>query len=247
MPAADPSSTRAHHLPEPLPADPLPLFQDWFDHAQRLRPTPNPNAMSVATVGPDGAPSARILLCKRIEPAAGFIVFYTNYRSAKANALDANPRAAAVFHWDALDRQVRLEGPVTRSPEDESDSYFASRPLDSRVGAWASDQSQPLASRAAFQQRIRDAATLLGLKGARVDDDGLHPSPDSPVIRVPRPPNWGGYRLWVARIELWVSGPGRLHDRAVWTRRLAPATIDGVPGFIADPKFPGWSGTRLMP
>ena len=135
-------------LPEPLPADPMPLFQEWFREAGARRAQPNPDAMIVATTASSGKPSARVVLCKRIDVAGGYVVFFTNYESRKGRELAARPRAAAVFHWDALHRQVRIEGPIVRSPDSESDQYFASRALDSRIAAWASAQSEPLASRA---------------------------------------------------------------------------------------------------
>ena len=134
-------------LPEPLPADPMPLFQQWFSEAAARRAQPNPDAMVVATTASNGNPSARVVLCKRVDVAAGYVVFFTNFESRKGRELAARPRAAAVFHWDALHRQVRIEGPVVRSPDAESDQYFASRALDSRIAAWASEQSEPLASR----------------------------------------------------------------------------------------------------
>jgi pyridoxamine 5'-phosphate oxidase len=121
-------------LPQTLPSDPMPLFAAWFAHARERRLQPNPDAMVLATVA-DGQPSARVVLCKRIAPEDGYLVFFTNYLSRKGRELAAHPRAAVVFHWDALHRQVRIEGRIVRSPAEESDAYFASRPLDSRIGA----------------------------------------------------------------------------------------------------------------
>ena len=214
--------------PEPLPADPMPLFHEWFREAGGRRAQPNPDAMIVATTASSGEPSARVVLCKRIDIAAGYIVFFTNYESRKGHELAALPRAAAVFHWDALHRQVRIEGPVIRSPVSESDQYFASRALDSRIGAWASAQSEPLASREVLQQRVSEFATRFGIApGAR---DGT----------VPRPPHWGGYRLWVERIELWAEGANRVHDRAVWTRSVQRADEFSFAGGA-------WRSTRLNP
>src|SRR6185503_12350379 len=143
-------------LPEPLPTDPMPLFQEWFREAVARRAQPNPDSMIVATTASSGELSARVVLCKRIDVGAGYVVFFTNYQSRKGRELAARPRAAAVFHWDALHRQVRIEGPMVRSPASESDEYFASRALDSRIGAWASAQSEPLASREALQQQVRE-------------------------------------------------------------------------------------------
>lgn len=215
-------------LPEPLPTDPMPLFDEWFRDAVARRTQPNPNAMVVATAGSNGDPSARVLLCKRVSVDDGYVVFFTNYQSRKGREVAARPRAAAVFHWDALHRQVRVEGPIARSPESESDEYFASRGLDSRIAAWASAQSEPLASREVLQQRVREVAARFGI------------APDGTSGTVPRPPHWGGHRLWVERIELWTEGANRVHDRAVWTRPLQPA---GEHAFSGGP----WRSTRLNP
>ena len=217
-------------LPEPLPADPFPLFASWFHDAHTQQSQPNPNAFTLATVDPDGRPSARILLCKAIDPGAGFIEFFTNYSGRKGVALDSNPRAAACFFWDALDRQVRIEGLVTRCPDARNDEYFASRPWESRIGAWASDQSKPIASRAGMAAKVTAAMKRFGL------------DPDQPPVgpvTIPRPPHWGGYRLYAERVDLWVCGVGRVHDRAAWTRTLTPRP----PAFAAGP----WSATRLQP
>jgi pyridoxamine 5'-phosphate oxidase len=215
-------------LPVPLPADPMPLFQKWFDEATARRAQPNPDAMVVATTADSGNPSARVVLCKRIDIDAGYVVFFTNFESRKGRELAARPRAAAVLHWDALHRQVRIEGPVVRSPDVESDQYFASRALDSRIAAWASEQSQPLASREVLQQRVREVAARFGI------------APGSMSGTVPRPPHWGGHRLWVETIELWTEGANRVHDRAVWTRSLQR---------VDDYSFAGgpWRSTRLNP
>lgn len=197
-----------HSLPEPLPVDPLPLFASWLNDASERRMQPNPDAMLLATVDGDGHPAARVVLCKRLNAEAGYLAFFTNYESRKGRELSIHPRAAAVFHWDALHRQVRVEGPVIRSPEWESEAYFASRPLDSRVGAWASAQSEPLPSRGALIEKVRQAATRFAIQ------------PGASAGAVPRPPYWGGYRLWIESIELWAEGANRLHDRAVWRRAL---------------------------
>jgi pyridoxamine 5'-phosphate oxidase len=212
---------RQDPLPEELPADPMPLFAQWFEAARVAQSQPNPDAMVLATATDDGRPSARVVLLKRLVTNPGYVVFYTNYDSRKGHELAANPRAAAVVHWDALGRQVRLEGVVSVSPADESDAYFVSRPLDSRIGAWASAQSQPLASRSTLLARVAAETSRLG-------------------ATVPRPPNWGGYRLWPEAVELWTEGAFRIHDRARWTRGLAPESSGA---FRAGP----WQATRLYP
>jgi len=207
-------------LPSTLPADPMPLFQEWFDGARKARAQPNPDAMALATASADGQPSVRVVLCKKLVADPGFVVFFTNYDSRKGRELGANPRAAAVFHWDAFGRQARVEGRIVMSPGDESDEYFASRALDSRIGAWASLQSQPLDSRRTLLKRVAAEAARF-------------------ATHVPRPPHWGGYRLWPETVELWIEGPFRVHDRARWTRALA----ERGDGFAPGP----WSATRLFP
>jgi len=209
-------------LPGDLPADPFPLFAEWFAAARSGAVQRNPDAMVVATSTPAGRPSARVVLCRKLVAEPGYVVFYTNYDSRKGGELAANPRAAAVLHWDAMNRQVRLEGPVLRSPAAESDEYFAGRPLDSRIGAWASLQSQPLGSRGELLKRVAEQTARFG-------------------THVPRPPHWGGFQIWPESLELWIEGSFRVHDRARWTRELRPRA-DG-PGFAAGP----WSATRLFP
>jgi pyridoxamine 5'-phosphate oxidase len=232
-------------LPEPLPADPFPLFRTWFDEAHQRKVQPNPNAMTLATCDPPdtanplpglGRISARVVLCKEIHLDRSCIVFYTNYQGRKSESLLANPRAACVFHWDVFDRQVRMEGLVARSPAHESDAYFHSRPWLSRAAAWASDQSRPIDSRAALLARLESTLARFGLSMSG-------PAPGQ-SISIPRPPHWGGFRFFPDAIELWCGSRARLHDRARWTRTLTPATIDAVPGFAPTSS---WSGTRLQP
>jgi pyridoxamine 5'-phosphate oxidase len=190
--------------------DPIKQFRLWFNAAvasgSRL-----PESMTLATSTSDGKPSARVVLLKSVD-ADGF-VFYTNYRSAKAQQLDANPQAALVFYWVGLDRQVRVEGRVERVSASESDKYFSTRPRESQLGALASPQSEVIASREVLEERLRKLE----------DDYGDR--------EVERPAHWGGYRLKPARIEFWENRPSRLHDRIVyelqadgsWTiKRLAP-------------------------
>jgi pyridoxamine 5'-phosphate oxidase len=188
--------------------DPLQQFQRWFEQALAGQ-LPEPNAMTLATVGEGGRPSTRVVLIKGYD--ARGIVWYTNYDSRKGRELAANPWAALQFHWVELERVVRIEGRVEKAGADESDAYYASRPLDSRLGAWASPQSQVISSRAVLVAAAAKAAAV----------HALHP---------PRPPHWGGYRLVPDTWEFWQGRKSRLHDRlryrqdgSAWVReRLAP-------------------------
>jgi pyridoxamine 5'-phosphate oxidase len=222
-------------LPDSLPADPLVVVKGWLEQARAAHSQPNPDSMVLATSSRDGRPSARVVLCKEIVPQPGFVVFYTNYLSAKGRQLKDNPRAAAVMHWDAFHRQVRLEGPVVVAPEVDSDAYFASRTWQSRIGAWASEQSEPIASRARLLEAVKETARRFG-----APSPGSPGADDSLKVTVPRPPHWGGYRLWADTVELWVEGAARIHDRARWQRGLRALAGSS---FKADP----WVATRLQP
>jgi pyridoxamine 5'-phosphate oxidase len=215
-------------LPDPLPPNPLEIAAQWLKKAYADAAQPNPNAIVLATVDARGQPSARVVLCKGIETDPGCILFYTNYRSRKGAELTQNPRAAAVFHWDHVHRQVRVEGQVEVMSGAENDAYFHSRAWQSRVGAWASQQSEPLASRDDLTAAVALQAKRFGIA---YDGPGS-PEPADVTVEVPRPPNWGGFRLRAEAVELWVEGEFRIHDRARWTRTLP----DGP-----------WSATRLQP
>jgi pyridoxamine 5'-phosphate oxidase len=221
-------------LPDPLPANPFVIVAEWLAKARADAAQPNPNAMVLATVDGRGYPSARVVLCKEIDAKLGGIVFYTNYRSRKGRELEASRRAAVVYHWDHRHRQVRAEGAVESLSDAENDVYFRTRPWQSRLGAWASEQSQPVESRQALERSVAAAARRFGIP---YEGPGT-PEPVDVAVDVPRPPNWGGYRLYADAVELWVEGEYRIHDRARWTRSLAAR-----PGAAPD----SWSVTRLQP
>ncbi len=204
-------------------ADPFTLAERWLAEAEAAEPR-DPNAMALATADADGLPNVRMVLLKEIEPAGGraedprgAFVFFTNYESAKGAELSANPQAALVLHWKSLGRQIRARGAVTRLEAEKSDAYYRSRALQSRLGAWASQQSRPLSSRGALMAEVARVAAR-------------HP------IDPPRPPHWGGFRITPVEIEFWADGAFRLHDREQW--RWRAATADGAAG---------WARRRLQP
>lgn len=207
-------------LPEPLPMEPLGLVARWLDEAAALE-LRNPHALAIATVAATGRPSLRFVLLKHFDANAGYAVFYTNYGSRKAGEMASNERVAAAMYWEALGRQLRFEGRALRSPPEESDAYFASRPRGSQLNAWASAQSRP-----------REPGRL----ERRLDEVSRRFDANAPI---PRPPFWGGYRLWLTAVELWCEGHDRFHDRARFERELTA----GGDGFTAG----AWTQTRLQP
>lgn len=178
--------------------DPFVIARRWLSEAENTEPN-DPNAVALATVDKNGLPNVRMVLLKEIEPDA--FVFYTNYHSAKASELDGAGKAAFVMHWKSLRRQIRVRGIITREEGQKADDYYASRSLKSRLGAWASRQSQPLESRTELMAEVAKVTATLG------------PNP-------PRPEFWGGYRLEPTEIEFWADGAFRLHDRFQWRREM---------------------------
>ena len=213
---------------DPLPADPLTVAADWLAEAWQRLDQPNPNARVLATCDADGQPSARVVLCKAIEPLPGLVRFVSNYESRKGRELTANPRAALVMHWDHQHRQLRIEGRIQRISAADSDAYFAARPWASQLGAHASMQSQPIASRAALEAQLAEVTQRYGAT-AGAGSEPMH-----------RPAHWGGYVLWAQAVELWMEGDARIHDRVRWTRELQ---------FAADGQAQcgAWHHTRLQP
>jgi len=192
-------------LPDPLPSDPLSVVQTWLDEASALQRR-NPFALALATTDASGRPAVRYVLLKALSVERGYIVFYTNYGSRKGKELTENGFAAAALYWEELGRQLRFEGPVLRSPAAESDAYFSTRPRGSQLNAWASEQSQPLEHSSQMQA---------GLLERQHEFEGLE--------RVPRPSFWGGFRIWLAAVELWSEGANRFHERARYERELTAA------------------------
>ena len=215
------------------PADPLPILREWLASAAGLTDRPNPHSFVLSTTDSRGRADARVVLLKHYDEEKGYLVFYTNYLSAKGRQIAARPEASAVFHWDRLGLQARVRGPVVTSPAPESDAYFATRGWESRLAAWASDQSKPVTSRDDLEARMNEAA-------ARFGGDGRNWSGAAPPDAVSRPPHWGGYRLWARSVELWMQGEARLHDRIAWSRDLEAR---GGGEFQAG----AWRARRLQP
>ena len=219
-------------LPNELPTNPLPYVQDWLRWAGEDTNLRNPSAMALATADRDGNCSVRMVLLKQID-AAGYGVFYTHYASKKSIDIAERNRGAGVLYWDALGRQLRLEGPILKSSTDESDDYFASRPALSQLNAIVSAQSQAIDAAIELEQRVAKLAAEWQL-------DLSDPALQTGAGHLPRPAHWGGYRLWFDTVELWAEGRGRFHDRIRFERQLE------VRGSTVRPTS-AWQAIRLQP
>jgi pyridoxamine 5'-phosphate oxidase len=246
----DPLSGRAafsdETLPTVLPAEPFGLVMEWMrlaagdgDAAKKVQP--NPNAMTLATVDARGVPTVRVVLARGVDTERGIVTFFTNYKSEKGRAIgaergEAGAKVALGFFWDDLDRQVCIKGLVGRATAAESDRYFIQRPAASRIGAWASQQSEPIASREQLFRQAEEAEKRFGYV------KGMSAAAEAELV-VPRPDWWGGVRVYAQSVQLWRGHSNRLHDRAEWTRELTAAQVDGVAGFVGG----AWRVTRLQP
>ena len=211
--------------------NPLLLLQSWLNEAMELDLQPNPDTMAIATSNSQGLPNVRMVLCKEINTKEGYVVFYTNYNSVKSLEIKENPKCSALFHWDKLGYQIRIRGEILQSPDEENDTYFASRHLGSQVGAWASNQSNPVEDREALDDQFKKILDRFNLTSESITQNEQ---------KIPRPPNWGGYRLWIEEIEFWLNQKDRLHDRLHFRRAL---TISSE-GIETEKK---WTVKRLQP
>ena len=215
-------------MPEILPDDPMHQAKRWFDRTNSEKWQPNPNAMTLSTVDNKNTPSSRIVLCKYFVADPGYIVFFTNYNSRKGKEIRENSEVSLVFHWDNIGRQIRIKGKAIYSPSSESDKYFTSRNRGSQISAWGSNQSQTILSRNDLIKQMNDKLNEYDSPGTQNEKE------------IPRPPHWGGIRVWAHEIELWMDGENRVHDRARWTRKLEINKDDSF-------SVSKWTGTRLQP
>ena len=218
-------------LSQSMTQNPLLLLQSWLNEAMELDLQPNPDTMAIATSNSQGLPNVRMVLCKEINTEEGYVVFYTNYNSVKSLEIKENPKCSALFHWDKLGYQIRIRGEILQSPDEENDTYFASRHLGSQVGAWASNQSNPVEDREALDDQFKKILDRFNLTSESITRNEQ---------KIPRPPNWGGYRFWIEEIEFWLNQKDRLHDRLHFRRAL---TISSE-GIETEKK---WTVKRLQP
>ena len=213
--------------------NPLQVMAQWLREAQTSSARRNPLAMALATATADGIPSVRMVLLKGFAEQQGYVNFYTHHESRKGTEISVTQRAAGVLYWEEFGgRQLRIEGPVRRSSNDESDRYFASRPVHSQLNAWVSQQSRTLEDPASLPALATQKANEFGITAAALQDGGPQ--------EIPRPSHWGGYRIWIDRLELWSEGAGRFHDRYCYTRTLKQQEDESFVGT-------NWQATRLHP
>ena len=210
------------------------LVERWLAEAAEQRVRPNPHAMTLATVSTAGRPSARIVLVKGLDTKRGYVEFHTNYASRKAAEIGDGGWVAGVLHWDTLGRQIRLEGPALKSPDADSDAYFATRPWRSQINAWASRQSAPLDDPTELEASARAVAARFSAP------DPFGATEPAQGLAVPRPSFWGGYRFWLAVVEFWASGRDRFHERLKFERERARVDTGQYSGG-------GWRCQRLQP
>ncbi len=216
-----------------LNQNPLDKVADWLNEALSDSARRNPLAMALATCSDGGRPSVRMVLARGFCRQTGHIVFYTNFGSRKATEIEATARAAGVICCDEFGgRQLRFEGPVTRAPDSAADAYFAQRPAGSQLNAWVSRQSQPLANGDSLNSATERKAAELGFDMARLDL--------TRPAKIPRPSHWGGFQLWIERVEFWTEGSGRFHERLLYYRKLEQ-------GSAMDSAGSDWKSTRLQP
>jgi pyridoxamine 5'-phosphate oxidase len=218
-------------LSQSMTQNPLLLLQSWFNEALELDLQPNPDTMAIATSNSQGLPNVRMVLCKEINTEEGYVVFYTNYNSVKSMEIKENPKCSALFHWDKLGYQIRIRGEILQSPDEENDAYFASRHLGSQVGAWASNQSNSVVDRQALDDQFRKILDRFNLTNESITRNEK---------KIPRPPHWGGYRLWIKEIEFWLNQKDRLHDRLHFRRALTISS-EGIE------TEKNWTVKRLQP
>ena len=211
--------------------NPMEVLNDWMKEVSEAEKQPNPNCFSIATTNQEGSSNVRMVLCREINIVDGYVVFYSNYNSTKAIELAYQPKCSGVFHWDNYGYQIRIKGYALKSPQDESDDYFLSRSLGSQVAAWASQQSNSIGSRKDLESQFDKALKKFNIerKQLAINDKKL-----------PRPPFWGGYRIWIHQIEIWLNQNDRFHDRLLFQRDLS---LKGN-AYISTQ---GWTKKRLQP
>ena len=211
--------------------NPVLVLKEWLHEARQSKIQPNPNSMSISTVDSMGCPNSRMVLCKEINEDLGYLVFYTNYNSEKSKEIESHNNCSALFHWDPLGYQVRVRGKLIKSPNDESDNYFSTRKVGRQLSAGASNQSDHVENRESLDDQFQKI-----MKRFNIQDEDL----DSTEIEIPRPDFWGGYRIWINEIELWLNQSERFHDRLSFKRDLVKTSS----GFNAENN---WVVKRLQP